>query len=373
MVPPGFWGLRACAVSSRGDTGDRVLLENRGKFGKSGKIGENRGKSGEIGPRVDAPTPLKYRDNTSGQLAMQMRVFDPHQRSNWTVDSLQEFTRVLPYRLHPKLTSKGEGGHSEWEHYFMIPASPEKTDILKWWKSVSSVLPCLAKQADRMLRILLTTVHVESSFSTYKATRDEQQWSMDSDTHICKMSFAFNGVVPLGRDLIAPMVPENSTKRPPVRRANAVFNATEDSVEVLDSATSAGADRQLSQPAEASRRSKRGKVERPTSSQADESTEAQIPASQSQRVDLPMAEQIPAPKKRKTEAAGPSDQSERTLTRAVNADDPKEQLHNYDTFVLPKRCQFFRSSRNMNLLPNTMGRCYVVCRSFVVRTFRNGV
>ena len=104
-------------------------------------------------------------------------------------------------------------------------------------------------------------------------------------------------------------------------------------MEVVDSATSAGADRWLSQPAEASRRAKRGKVERPPSSQADESTVAQIPASQSQRVDLPMAEPIPAPKKRKTEAAGPDDQSERTLTRAVNADDPKEQLHDYDSFL----------------------------------------
>ena len=185
-----------------------------------------------------------------------------------------------------------------------------------------------------MLRILLTTVHVESSFSTYKATRDEQQWSMDSDTHICKMSYAFNGVVPLGKDLIAPMVLDNSTKRPPVRRAGAVFNA-EDCVDVVDPATSAGSDRRVAQPAEGSRRAKKDKVVRPPSSQADEPPVAQIPASPSQqRVDVPTAEQIPAQKKRKmNEAACRDDQSERTLTTAVNADDPNEQLGDYDVFV----------------------------------------
>ena len=120
-----------------------------------------------------AKTALKYRDNASGQLAKAMRIFDPHQRHNWTVDSLEEFVQVIPYKLHPRITDSVEGSVSEWQAYFTIPAPPEKTDLLKWWKSVSSAMPHLAKQADRMLRILITTVQVEGSFSTYNATREK--------------------------------------------------------------------------------------------------------------------------------------------------------------------------------------------------------
>ena len=113
-----------------------------------------------------------------------------------------------------------------------------------------------------------------------------------------------------------------------------VFNA-EDCVDVVDPATSAGSDRRVAQPAEGSRRAKKDKVVRPPSSQADEPPVAQIPASPSQqRVDVPTAEQIPTQKKRKlNEAACRDDQSERTLTTAVNADDPNEQLGDYDVFV----------------------------------------
>ena len=44
-----WWGARGCAVSRQGDQGDRLFLENRGNFGKSGEIGEKRRKSGKIG------------------------------------------------------------------------------------------------------------------------------------------------------------------------------------------------------------------------------------------------------------------------------------------------------------------------------------
>ena len=89
-----------------------------------------------------------------------------------------------------------------------------------------------------------TTVPVESAFSTYKQTRDEQQWSMESETHICRISYSFNGVVPPGKVLIAPMAPDTSTRRPPVHKKGATFSSIEDVVEVATSEESAPASQQ---------------------------------------------------------------------------------------------------------------------------------
>ena len=318
-----------------------------------------------------AKTALKYRDNASGQLAKAMRIFDPHQRHNWTVDSLEDFVQVIPYKLHPHITDTVEGSLSEWQAYFAVPAPPEKSDLLKWWKSVSSAMPHLAKQADRMLRILITTVQVEGSFSTYNSTRDERQWSMDSETHLCRISFSFNGVVPPGKDVIAPMAHDCSTRRPPLHIKNACFPLLDDVVEgaVSQPATKAAVSAQQSTSASAehldkvSRRTKKAKKQDAEASQAGRSDRAVIPAvgasrqektrsqvDRSQVAEIPMIRDvqashavprgdcperdvIPAATRKREREGSPSDKSQAGTVTAVNADDPDQQLENYDVFV----------------------------------------
>ena len=194
---------------------------------------------------------LKYRDNSTGQLAKAMRVFDPLQKHNWGLDSLEDFVRVLPRTIHPRLTSK-DSGESEWEKYLSLQPPAATVNLLAWWSSLASVLPCLAAQANTMLRILITTVEVEASFSVYKQTRDEQQWAMSPEVHNTRMSFAFNGIMPKvytrmvddvnAMHIVKPPVHKRSRSEPPddvvevVTKPSIEANAQADGVQVAGTA-----------------------------------------------------------------------------------------------------------------------------------------
>ena len=111
----------------------------------------------------------------------------------------------------PSPPKSASGLHPPWCH--------KKRSRPPWWRSMSSTLPCLPKQADRMLRLTLTAIQVESSFSTYTATCNAQQWSMNDDTHVTRMSCSFNGVLPQQEGSQTSTEGELVRKqRPPVRR-----------------------------------------------------------------------------------------------------------------------------------------------------------
>lgn len=78
----------------------------------------------------------------------------------------------------------------------MEPPPDDGFHLLNWWDAMSSSFPVMASQARRLLRIPLTTVEVEGTFSVYKLTRTANQFNMKDDTHHSRISYVVNGIVP---------------------------------------------------------------------------------------------------------------------------------------------------------------------------------
>ena len=172
---------------------------------------------------------------------------------------------------------------------------------------------------------------------------------MDSETHICRISFSFNGVVPPGKVLIAPIALDTSTA--PLC-TGATFSSIEDVVEVATSEENAPASQQSTaanagKQEKVPRRMKKAKLDDASSSLADGSSHTAkkakvdrsegtlMPGNQSQvpttaRQDCPGRDVNPAVT---CNREGSQDKSPQGAVTAVNADDPEQQLKNYDEFV----------------------------------------
>jgi len=81
---------------------------------------------------------------------------------------------------------------------------------------MASPMPCLTKQALKMLRLPLVSIQAEASISVYKQTRQPQQWAMSDDMHVARLSFTFNGpVVPPAQSGTVTLT--KGCTRPPMR------------------------------------------------------------------------------------------------------------------------------------------------------------
>lgn len=138
----------------------------------------------------------KYMENDTGKLAAQMRVFDPRQRPAYASKNVDQFPLAIASRFWPLLTAAAEGVASEWDKYTKMAIPDAGVRLLSWWEDCSGVLPQLSVIARRMLKLPMTTIGVESSFSMYSTTRSDQQFHMHDDTHIARLSCVFNGMVP---------------------------------------------------------------------------------------------------------------------------------------------------------------------------------
>jgi len=274
----------------------------------------------------------KYRDNSTGQLAKAMRVFDPAQRYKWGVDNLDDFVRVLPRKLHPQLTESDSGAPSEWSKYFDIPNPPVNINLLEWWRSMSSTLPCLSKQADRMLRLTLTTIQVEASFSTYKQTRTAQQWNMTDDTHITRMSYSFNGVMPQQKGGQAPTEGARvREERPPVRRKAQDVTEVEDTIECDGSGSTDLPLGALTSKPSGNARQKTPAMEHVSAKRkAEVSVGSEQAAGDSKETEAPQKKVKREKREKQVEASAQPDPSVMPMpTAVINADDPARQLHDF--------------------------------------------
>ena len=241
----------------------------------------------------------KYLTNDAGQLAKAMRIFDPYQRTSLGVRDLEEYTLVIPLSLHSRIMESHEGEPSEWSQYMDLRNPAPKTNILSWWESMSSIVPCLSRQAAKMLRVLLTTMQVEASFSTFKMTRDDQQWSMTDAVHLDRISFMFNGVLPPPVECIQAAPASSRCERPPARsKRQTETNINDDVVQVHET------DRL---PAE--------------TSIAHESEPKSSPKGVAPSSQLATADQPPPKKKAKKSP----DQPQQAESATINADDPAKK------------------------------------------------
>ena len=243
----------------------------------------------------------KYISNDSGQLAKAMRIFDPYQRRILGVPDLEEYVLVLPLALHARIKESHDGEPSEWSQYMELKDPAPKTNILIWWESMSSIMPCLSRQAGKMLRVLLTTMQVEASFSTFKMTRDDQQWSMTDVVHLDRISFMFNGVLPPPVECIQTPPGSPRCERPPVRsKRQNESDLNDDVVEGHETDSLRAATSRV-----------------PESEATGTTTTSAAPSSQ-----------LAQPPKKKGKRSPNQPQTAETVT-TINADDPAERLQDY--------------------------------------------
>lgn len=133
----------------------------------------------------------KYMDASSGALANQIRILDPRQRASFPDSAVEQFPDIFDLDIRMKIDDGSDG--CEYRRFLRCAPRPEDVPLLQWWEDVASLFPNMAVVANKYLRLPLTSVCVESTFSLYGTTRSKNQFAMEDEVHSSRISFVFNG------------------------------------------------------------------------------------------------------------------------------------------------------------------------------------